>query len=689
MDARPAAVATLDWQLHPLPPAQGLGPHRGAWDDLHRRLADGHPLRDGAFVDGLLRHFGDQGALLASARHQGEAVAMLLLEPHARGQGVWSGFLPPQTQAGLGLMPSGLDLRGLLAALPGSASELALPGPAVRSQPRGLAMAIGLQGGFDGYWARRPEALLRDMDRQEAALGGARLDIADEPEAIAAAVVRHAALQRRLRAPEGRSGGAQERFDAEVMAAFAARGEALVYELWLGDALLASRLVLSPRGGTALMLKASFDERVEHLAPGRVLLKRMLADLFQRLPGGTVEFYAEAGADLLAWSTAQHRIHHVSLRRIGSLPPTRRQSPPEAAGAGVERFGHVRELPADALALLAQAEQRHIEFGADWYANLADTVYAGHDLRWQVLRRQGRVLAVLPTVAQTTALGREVGALANFYTALFAPALAEGVEAGDLLPLTRALRQDGAGAAAYRFAPMDPAAREFAVLAQALRLAGLKVCRYFAFGNWYEPVCQGWADYLKARSGQLRSTLRRNAKKFAAEGGRLEIVQGGDGLAAALAAYQAVYAHSWKVPEPYPEFMPGLVRLCARRGWLRLGLAWLGDKPVAAQIWIVANGRADIYKLAYDESHKALAPGTLLTAHLMAHALDVDRVREVDYLIGDDPYKATWMSQRRERWGLVAYDALTLRGLAGLAGQTFGEAWRRLQSRPAARTRNS
>lgn len=353
--------------------------------------------------------------------------------------------------------------------------------------------------------------------------------------------------------------------------------------------------------------------------------------------------------------------------------------------ASVISYRHARELPADALALLQGAERQHIEFGADWYSNLVDSVYAQEGradaVRFHVLSRQGRALAILPTVEQTSARGREIGALSNFYTAIFAPALEAGVGAEDLLPLTKALRH-GAQAASYRFAPMDPASREFATLRRALALAGLKVYDYFAFGNWYEPVSQGWAQYLSGRSGQVRSTIKRNAKKFEAEGGRLEIVQHeGEALDAALAAYQVVYAQSWKVPEPYPDFVPGLIKLCARRGWLRLGLAWLGSKPVAAQIWIVANGRADIYKLAYDEAHKAFAPGTLLTAKLMEHAIDVDHVHEIDYLIGDDPYKAAWMSRRRERVGLIAYDPLKLRGLLGLVQQNIGTAWRRLRTK--------
>ena len=55
--------------------------------------------------------------------------------------------------------------------------------------------------------------------------------------------------------------------------------------------------------------------------------------------------------------------------------------------------------------------------------------------------------------------------------------------------------------------------------------------------------------------------------------------------------------------------------------------------------------------------------GTLLTAFLMAHTLDNDKVREVDYMIGDDAYKKGWMSHRRERWGIIAYNPSTPRGL--------------------------
>jgi hypothetical protein len=67
----------------------------------------------------------------------------------------------------------------------------------------------------------------------------------------------------------------------------------------------------------------------------------------------------------------------------------------------------------------------------------------------------------------------------------------------------------------------------------------------------------------------------------------------------------------------------------------------------------------------------------------MEQAIDVERVREIDYLIGDDAYKSAWMSQRRERFGLVAYDLGTWRGVLGLARQLVGQAWRHLRPHPA------
>ncbi len=145
-----------------------------------------------------------------------------------------------------------------------------------------------------------------------------------------------------------------------------------------------------------------------------------------------------------------------------------------------------------------------------------------------------------------------------------------------------------------------------------------------------------------------------------------------------MAAYKQVYARSWKQPEPYPDFMPGLIRLAAGRGWLRLGVAYKGTIPLAAQVWVVSYGKASIFKLAYDENFKSVSAGSLLTAELMRHVLDVDRVHEVDYLTGDDSYKSDWMKHRRERWGLKVFNPRSLDGLLQATRHLGGACVRRL-----------
>jgi CelD/BcsL family acetyltransferase involved in cellulose biosynthesis len=95
---------------------------------------------------------------------------------------------------------------------------------------------------------------------------------------------------------------------------------------------------------------------------------------------------------------------------------------------------------------------------------------------------------------------------------------------------------------------------------------------------------------------------------------------------------------------------------------LRLGILHLNSVPVAAQLWLTHGGVASIYKLAYDEEASRYSAGTVLTAAMFEQALDRDHVVEIDYLNGDEPYKRDWMSHRRERRGIIAFDLSQWKG---------------------------
>ena len=325
--------------------------------------------------------------------------------------------------------------------------------------------------------------------------------------------------------------------------------------------------------------------------------------------------------------------------------------------------------------MLKAQESDSFDLGPDWFELLVRSALPdGFVPAYYVLWRDDQPRCVFPVF--TTNLG--VTSQTNFYTSLFRPALAEQVKAIELVPLIGRMMAD-TKAPWIRLDAMDPAHPSFAVLLSALSLAGLSAHRFFAFGNWYLPSRDlAFDDYLQGLKSRVRNTLMRRQKKFHADGkGRTEIFVCEASVHNIVDAWQSVYAASWKRPEPYPAFVPELVRLCAQRGWLRMGIAYLGDTPIAAQLWIVNAGRAAIYKLAYHEKFRQYSAGTILTAEMIAYVLQKDRVHEVDYLIGDDAYKKDWMSRRRQRCGVIAFNLRTLKGLSGAALQYLGDAKRR------------
>jgi hypothetical protein len=221
---------------------------------------------------------------------------------------------------------------------------------------------------------------------------------------------------------------------------------------------------------------------------------------------------------------------------------------------------------------------------------------------------------------------------------------------------------------------MDPQHPSFDLCMNGLKNSGYIPLKYFYSGNWYLP-CEGLSfdHYLATRPSKTRHTLQRKKNAFLRENrGRIQIFSATSDVEHITKAWTEIYNASWKTPEPFPHFIPELISMCARRGWLRMGIAYYDEKPIAAQIWIVHNQRAAIYKLAYDQPHAKHSAGTILTGHLMQYALDIDKVHSVDYLLGDDSYKKEWVTHRRERWGIVAYNPRTLRGFIGLIKENLG-----------------
>src|SRR5438034_4472002 len=155
----------------------------------------------------------------------------------------------------------------------------------------------------------------------------------------------------------------------------------------------------------------------------------------------------------------------------------------------------------------------------------------------------------------------------------------------------------------FKFSELDPAHASYHALVRTLRRAGAMVECTDGAGTWYERTGGlSFSQYLAARPRQLLNTWQRKKKKVKTAG-RLSSAFLSDvsWIERAIGDYERIYASSWKSAEPFPQFIPGLIRLAAELGALRLGIYYMDGLPAAAQFWIVWGGQGIIYKLAHDK----------------------------------------------------------------------------------------
>lgn len=199
-------------------------------------------------------------------------------------------------------------------------------------------------------------------------------------------------------------------------------------------------------------------------------------------------------------------------------------------------------------------------------------------------------------------------------------------------------------------------------LAAAFRTVGWHVAVEPCDHNHVLPVNgRSFAEYWATRPGQMRTTLKRKAKKVA-----VTIHDRFD--AAAWGDYEAIYEESWKPEEGDPALLRAFAEAEGAAGRIRLGVAHsLEGEAVAAQFWTVENGTAYIHKLAHRESARPLSAGTTLSAALFERAIDRDGVHLVDFGTGNDPYKRDWMEVDRPRYRIDALDPRQPKAWAPLA----------------------
>lgn len=666
-----------------------------------------NPYLDQRFTAALGRWFGTEDDVCLICREDESADKMLLLRRISYLQ--WSSFLPAQAQIGLPIGRGGDGLSTLFHSLPAHVLQLdirkqdwqkgaSLSFHSVRPQIRidaAVTMSINLGSDFDTYWKHRPKQLRSNVNRYRRKLEAEGLthsiSIIDCASEIVTALDRYAKME--CEGWKGKAGTAirldtdQGQFFKDVLKRFGDTGEAVVYELYIGDTLAASRLCLVTSEMFVIM-KTTYLESMARFAPGRLLLYHLVESEFKRQKTKSIEFYTNATPDQLSWSTGQRTIQDVTffrnhlaygaflLYRFIKRAPEKFFQKNEKIKQGIpadnfetDVITHFKSLSKAATRVFEKAELIHPELSIQWFELLSGSATQS-TLEVKVLssRRVGAVepAILLPVVHDQSNNGLK--SLSNFYTTRYQPVFGgDTIDEGAVRSLFVELRTGKYRWQSIQLFPMDSESEEYGVVLNALREAGWIAFEYAGFSNWYLEVGnRTFKEYSDTRVPWLKNLATRKGRKFFKDGdGEIKIFTNEEGIESAIVEVQSVFDASWKEPEPYPEFVPGLIRLCAKKGTLRLGIAYYKTVPVAAQLWIVHQKTAYIYKLAYRTDAKKLSAGTLLSFRLMQHVIEQDCVDVVDYMTGDDEYKQYWMERVRTRVGVIAFDPRTVRGLSG------------------------
>ncbi len=328
-----------------------------------------------------------------------------------------------------------------------------------------------------------------------------------------------------------------------------------------------------------------------------------------------------------------------------------------------------------------------------WFQNLSQTGFnTQFQLRIYGLESddlQSPVLAALPMCHKPPGIPfiqfNVLRAAANYYSAIFGPVINinDRQSRQNLDTLVQGIVRETPRWDIIDLHPIEKNSDDYALLMQTLSNAGMAVESYFCSGNWYLNVAgRTYQQYYASLPSRLKNTLQRKSVQLKNEGQfSVDIISSVDDAKRRIESFLQVYGNSWKQPEPFPDFMPGWILESARQGWLRMGIASFNGKPVAVQVWLVHQNKASIYKLAYDKHYATYSIGSILTACLFQHVIDVDQVEEVDFLNGDESYKQDWMSHRREYWGIIAYNRHTLKGQISFLLQKLARTIKKLKSR--------
>ena len=213
----------------------------------------------------------------------------------------------------------------------------------------------------------------------------------------------------------------------------------------------------------------------------------------------------------------------------------------------------------------------------------------------------------------------------------------------------RSLRSKEADVAAFHFVPVD------SLLYQAARTLPPLLCRdplVKPNSHWGITLAGGYGDYLETLSRATRKHLRnyrnRLEKDFPGRVAFKSFSQGQD-LDGAIADIERIARQSYQrglgVGFADTEEHRQRMAVALSRGWLRVYLLYLDDRPVAFDVGLAYGDTLYLQHGAYDQAYGRYHPGILLLAREIEELCADPGIQRLDFGFGDAEYKKIFGNQ--------------------------------------------
>lgn len=430
----------------------------------------------------------------------------------------------------------------------------------------------------------------------------------------------------------------------------------LFFPLLVPDKRAAARALAERGVGTVELWNYGYPEAEDHTLPDARFLRRHALEIpiHQDLGASQIDYVADQIRDL--------NLDCDSARRRKSAQTT----PVLEKIAATESF---RRLRSEWDELLEASEANCFFLTWEWLFSWWRHLSGGRTLFILTVRAEEKLIAIAPLVLKQA----RVGGLWPFRALEFLGAGAAGSDYLDLI--LRRGREETALKALEKYLAEHELTLELAQVRKRGSAAARLADRLRERGGWRSfelatDVCphidlsgRTWESYLATLGAAHRQNVQRRLRQLhKAFSVRFERTTEEGQRAEAMAALMDLHYKRWREREPseafatpdFRAFHEEISRRALERGWLRLFILKLEDKPAAALYGFRRGRTFYFFQSGFDPAYAKHSIG-LVTMGLAIESAIEEGVGEYDLLHGNESYKSLWARETREIGSLELY----------------------------------